>query len=78
MFIPGGTISMIEFIRQIFSFIVTAIQDVISIIRMIPTYFVTFYGWLDTINLIGNGFITSILVIVISIVIVIKIKRLVF
>lgn len=67
---------MIEFLRSILTIIGDSITSIINLIIDIPYYYDQFKNMVGVVNVFGIGSVTNMLIVIISIGLVIKIKRL--
>lgn len=67
---------MIAFLRSILTIIGDAISSIINLIIDIPYYYNQFKSMVGVINIFGLASVTNMLIVIISIGLVIKIKRL--
>ena len=67
---------MIDFLLSIWDILKTAFLSLIDIIISIPTYINVFSNTVYVVNLFNNSVVANLLIVIISIGVVIKIKRL--
>lgn len=68
---------MIQFISSIWNILKDSVVGLIELIISIPSYFTSYRNSLQVINLFNDSIVTNLLIIIVSIGLLIKIKRLI-